>query len=59
MERDKALAKGEKALNNANVKKFSADPHARFGCKGTSKFWFGYKGHIGVDITPASKIVFI
>ena len=50
MERDKALAKGEKALNNANVKKFSADPHARFGCKGTSKFWFGYKGHVGVDM---------
>ena len=49
-ERDKAMSKGEKALNNQNVKKYSADPQARFGCKGKSKFWFGYKGHVGVDM---------
>ncbi len=23
---------------------------ARFGCKGKSKFWFGYKGHVSVDM---------
>jgi len=49
-ERDKAIKDGEEALNNDNVKKYSADPQARFGCKGKSKFWFGYKGHIGVDM---------
>lgn len=49
-ERDKALKKGEEALNNENVKKYSADPQARFGCKGKSKFWFGYKGHIGAHM---------
>ena len=49
-ERDKAIKEGEEALNNANVKKYSADPQARFGCKGKSKFWFGYKGHVGIDM---------
>jgi IS5 family transposase len=49
-ERDRAIKKGEEALNNDNVKKYSADPQARFGCKGKSKFWFGYKGHVGVDM---------
>ena len=49
-ERDKAIKDGEDALNNDNVKKYSADPQARFGCKGKSKFWFGYKGHIGADM---------
>ena len=50
-ERDQALNEGEKTLNNTNVKTFSADPHDRFGCKGRSKFCFGYKGHIGVDMS--------
>jgi IS5 family transposase len=49
-ERDKALAEGESALNNSNIKKYSADPDARFGCKGKSKFWYGYKGHVSVDM---------
>jgi IS5 family transposase len=49
-ERDKAIKEGEEALNNSNIKKYSADPQARFGCKGKSKFWFGYKGHIGADM---------
>ena len=50
-ERDKAIKQGEEALNNSNIKKYSADPQARFGCKGQSKFWYGYKGHIGVDMS--------
>ena len=49
-ERDKAIKDGEEALSNRNIKKYSADPQARFGCKGKSKFWFGYKGHVGVDM---------
>jgi len=50
-ERDNAIKDGEASLNNSNIKKYSADPQARFGCKGKSKFWFGYKGHIGVDMS--------
>ena len=49
-ERDKAIKKGEETLNNSNVKTYSADPQGLFVCKGKSKFWFGYKGHIGVDM---------
>ena len=49
-ERDKALSEGEEVLNNSNIKKYSADSEARFGCKGKSKFWFGYKGHVCADM---------
>lgn len=49
-ERDKAIKDGEEKINNSNIKKYAADPQARFGCKGKSKFWFGYKGHVGVDM---------
>ena len=49
-ERDRALAQGEEALNNQTVGKYSADSDARFGCKGKSKFWFGYKGHVCADM---------
>jgi IS5 family transposase len=49
-ERDRAIEHGEEKLNNQNIKKYSADPEARFGCKGKSKFWFGYKGHVSVDM---------
>lgn len=49
-ERDRALKEGEEALNNSNVATYSADRDARFGCKGKSKFWFGYKRHVSVDM---------
>ncbi len=49
-ERDKALAEGEKALNNQNIQKYSADKQARFGCKGKNKYHFGYKRHHCVDM---------
>ena len=49
-ERDKALREGEEKLNNQNIKKYSADKQARYGCKGKSKFWYGYKGHASVDM---------
>lgn len=49
-ERDKALKDGEDALNNKNVKNYSADKDARFGCKGKTKFWFGFKRHTSVDM---------
>lgn len=49
-ERDKALADGAQKLNNENVKDYSADKDARFGCKGKDKFWYGYKAHVSVDM---------
>ena len=49
-ERDNVIREGEEALNNQNIKKYSADQDARFGCKGKRKFWFGYKGHAGIDM---------
>lgn len=49
-ERDKATKEGEDKLNNKNIGDYSADKDARFGCKGKSKFWFGYKRHICADM---------
>ncbi len=49
-ERDRAIKEGEEKLNNSNIKKYSTDKQARFGCKGKKKFWFGYKGHVSVDM---------
>jgi IS5 family transposase len=49
-ERDKALADGEDELNNKNIDGYSADKDARFGCKGQSNFWYGYKRHLCVDM---------
>lgn len=37
-------------MNNQNIKKYSSDKDARFGCKGKNKFWFGYKRHTSVDM---------
>lgn len=48
-ERDRAIKEGLDKLNNSNVEKYSKDKDARFGCKGKSKFWFGYKRHLSVD----------
>ena len=49
-ERDKAIKEGEEKLNNKNIEKYSADKDARFGCKGKTKFWYGYKAHVSVDM---------
>lgn len=49
-ERDRALAQGEATVNNRNVAKFSADQQARYGAKGKSTYWFGYKRHLAVDM---------
>jgi transposase, IS5 family len=50
-ERDKALADGEEKLNNENIEDYSADKDAKFGCKGKSKYWFGYKRNAAVDMS--------
>lgn len=49
-ERDKAMKYGEEKINNENIKKYSADKDAKFGCNGKNKFWFGYKRHEIVDM---------
>ena len=45
-ERDKAISQGIEKLNNTVVDKFAADKQARFGCKGKTHYWFGYKRHV-------------
>lgn len=67
-ERDKALEKGEEALNNLNVKDYAADKEARWGQKSKTNIWFGYKRHHNVDmrfglidkltVTPANVLDF-
>jgi len=50
-ERDKAIAEGYEKLNNEvlpNIK--TADPEAKIGAKTSTKFWYGFKKHIGVDM---------
>ena len=49
-ERDKAIANREENLNNENVGNYASDKDARYGCKGKSKYWFGYKNHSAVDM---------
>ena len=49
-ERDKALADGEKKLNNRNVAKYAADTDARWGAKSKNNIWFGHKRHLAVDM---------
>lgn len=49
-ERDRAIADGEKKLNNAIVKKYATDKDARWGAKSKKKIWFGYKRHEAVDM---------
>jgi transposase, IS5 family len=49
-ERDKAIAAGEKKLNNAIVNNYTADKDAKWGAKSKSNIWFGYKRHNAVDM---------
>ena len=49
-ERDKAIAEGLEKLNNSTVDKVAVDKDAKFGCKGKTKFWYGYKRHASVDM---------
>jgi transposase, IS5 family len=49
-ERDKAIAAKYEKLNNEVLPKIARDKEANFGCKGGSKFWYGFKKHISVDM---------
>ena len=49
-DRDKAIKAGLEKFNNETAPKVAADKQARFGCKGNTKFWYGYKEHVSVDM---------
>lgn len=49
-ERDEARKQKFEKLNNEVLPKVARDKQARIGCKGGSKFWYGYKKHVSVDI---------
>lgn len=47
-ERDKAIKDGEETLNNKNIDQYASDKDASYGNKGKTKYWYGYKRHVGV-----------
>ena len=49
-ERDEARKQKYEKLNNEVLPKVACDKQARIGCKGGSKFWYGYKKHVSVDM---------
>jgi IS5 family transposase len=49
-ERDEARKQRFEKLNNEVLPKVARDKQAKIGCKGGSKFWYGYKKHVSVDI---------
>jgi len=49
-ERDEARKKKYDKLNNGVLPEVAHDKQARIGCKGGSKFWYGYKKHVSVDM---------
>lgn len=49
-ERDKAIQAKYKKLNNTTLPKVAVDKQARIGCKGKTKYWYGYKQHTSVDM---------
>ncbi len=49
-ERDKAIKAKYEKLNNEVLPKVAHDKQARIGCKGTKKYWYGYKDNVSVDM---------
>ena len=49
-ERDDAIKEKYDKLNNDVLPKVAVDKQARIGCKGKSKYWYGYKKHASVDM---------
>ncbi|MGB4191294.1 MAG: transposase [Rickettsiales bacterium] len=49
-ERDEARKQKYEKLNNETMPEVAYDQQAKIGCKGGSKFWYGYKKHVSVDI---------
>ena len=49
-ERDAVIKKKYDKLNNETLPKVAKDKQAKIGCKGGSKYWYGYKKHKSVDM---------
>lgn len=49
-ENDEKDDDGKPKMNNKNIKNYSSDKDARFGCKGEKNFFFGYKRNLSVDM---------
>jgi len=49
-ERDKAITAGYEKLNNEVLPEVSADPEAKIGAKSDTRFWYGFKKHVAVDM---------
>jgi IS5 family transposase len=49
-ERDRAIADGNKRLDNAVVSKYAADKEARWGAKSKKVVWYGYKRNASIDV---------
>lgn len=49
-ERDEARKQKFENLNNEVLPMVARDKEARIGCKNGSKFWYGYKKHVSVDM---------
>jgi IS5 family transposase len=49
-ERDRLIKQTKEKMNNCNISRVAADKEARIGRKGESKYWFGYKEHVSVDM---------
>ena len=49
-ERDAVIKKKYDKLNNETLPKVAKDKQAKIGCKGSNKYWYGYKTHKSVDM---------
>lgn len=48
-ERDDVIKKKYEKLNNETLPIVAVDKEARIGCKGSDKFWYGYKKHVSIE----------
>jgi hypothetical protein len=49
-ERDEAIKLKYETLNNESLPAVAHDKQAHNACKGSSKFWYGFKKHVSVDM---------
>lgn len=49
-ERDAIIKTKYDKLNNKTLAKVAKDKQAKIGCKGSNKYWYGYKKHKSVDM---------
>jgi IS5 family transposase len=49
-EKDKAIAEGYEKFNNEIIDKYAKDKDVRIGAKSKTKFWFGFKKFLSMDM---------